>query len=274
MRRILLLSVLSVFSGLVAPAPLAAAPLVVRRLLKPGARTPPTSTTFSYFQPSQYQEVRSAATKLLDQYPPDRHVYVGVGRALSPVIALLQNLDHDIAFNFPASGINASTGYDPTPYKEEFFRHFEKLIPASVLKGNKDIVLIDRSVRNSGSSIYRVQQLLKEYLVRIGSNVKVLGAGFSEQQPGHSLGWVNTSSLPFMMQIHNARATHGNDGEFYENAFGEYPKHYIGRTHRLEQLVRKSSYDELKSFLRQHMEQDDQLDAYLHNSQHITRKDD
>jgi hypothetical protein len=243
--------------------------LVVRRLLQKD-RTPVITPAGHLFQPNHYVEVRTATKMLLDQYPPDRHVYVGIGRALSPVIAMLQNLDPNLAFNFPASGLSATSGYDPAPHKAEFFRHFAQLLPASVLNGNKDIVLIDRSVRTSGTTIARVRSLLQEYLRSIGSSVNVVGAGFSEQQPGHGLGWVNTGSLPFMRQINNAG---GGDGERYENAFGEYGKHYIGLRHRVEDLKRQPGFDNLKSLIHMHMANDEDLDAYLGQSQAIERHD-
>ena len=215
----------------------------VQQLQRTAHHVPAAVTPEAIITKPNYDQFRGAVVDLLRRFPPSQHVFVGVGRSPAPLMALMQNLDSKLAFNFPASGLRAQ---DPTRYFAAYAEHFAALLPAEVLRGNKSIVLVDRSVAGSGSSIAKLKGVLETYLHSIGSSVKVKGIGFSESAPAYGLEFLPTTSYPVLNNLNH---------DAWEGVYGEYPHHPIGLT-PLSTAVRRPEYDRVKALLKAHMDND------------------
>ena len=206
-----------------------------------------SGTRYDHVTKQQYIELRDASIALMKKYPPDKHVYIGLGRDPAPFIAFLQEIGAE-AHNFPASGQGhtASARLD---------RHFEKLIPASVRRGSKTILLIDQT--RSGKTHQSMMPLLKDYLKRSGSKVDVKGVAFNSggtvslSVPG--LRVIDTSPFPEVMQFFYAP---------YEGIVSPFERH-TPSTQNVSELQWRPQYDKYRNGLGQRIERDPELDRFL-----------
>ncbi len=230
--------------------------IVIPRFYKPSAKPPAGSRHYfdKLISEPNYREFRDATVELLGRYPPDRHYFIGVGRSPAPIIALLQNIDEGLARNFPASGLRIE---QPERLLREhavdYFHHFGELIPEHVLHGDRDIVLVDRSVPGSGQSVRVLGELLREYLRVRGSPVEVELVGFSERPLQEGVNWIDISG---------ADAMRGLNDEAWEDNLSEFGQHYIGRDN-LATLKARPQYGEMRRFMRERMRTDRMLDKML-----------
>src|SRR5262249_31672429 len=109
-----------------------------------------TAAGSQHLDDTHYTSIRDGALAMMQRYPPGQNWYLSLGRSAVSMFTFLKALDPNITATFPASdlrfGINANT-------EPEFFKHFEKYIPADVLKGERgSIVIFDRSHDRSGGS--------------------------------------------------------------------------------------------------------------------------
>ena len=106
---------------------------------------------------NSYEEIRLLAHRLVSEFPPPGHLYVGVGRSPTPLIAFLQAIDSEAAINFPLSDLKYYG--DPFDMDEASFKilhqHFENFF-GSYRKKGKAIVFIDYII--SGTTLFRLQQ--------------------------------------------------------------------------------------------------------------------
>src|SRR5688572_31364670 len=81
---------------------------VVNRRYQPGLPALPTTAIATiggkqHLSEVVYNHLKTASKKLLEKYPPDQHVYIGLGRDPAPFVAFLQAIGTE-AMSFPSSG--------------------------------------------------------------------------------------------------------------------------------------------------------------------------
>jgi hypothetical protein len=195
----------------------------------------------------QYKDLRNASIALMKKYPPDQHVYVGLGRDPAPFIAFLQEIGAE-AHNFPASG----QGHAASALLD---RHFQQLIPAHVRNGTKKIVLIDQT--RSGKTHQSMMPLLKDWLKRTGSSVQVTGVAFNQAAtvslnvPGLSV--IDTRPFPEVFKFFYAP---------YEGIVSPFERH-TPSTQQPSALKWRPQYDSYRKGLGQRIERDPELDKFL-----------
>ena len=162
-----------------------ARPGVLRRRYQSAAHLGPVSTW------PQYRAVRDAGLALLRKFPPTEHYIVGVGRSPTMVIGFLKALSLDgepdsfdvpaIATTIPASGLKREVA--PAAYAE-YYRHFERFLPADVRRGERTVVLVDSLY--TGSSVRRLATILEAYWRSRRVHGKVILSGFDvlAERPG------------------------------------------------------------------------------------------
>jgi hypothetical protein len=230
---------------------------VNRRYQPSAAPLPPTAivkinisgTNYDHLTQPMYTQLRSASMELLKRYPPDQHVYIGLGRDPAPFVAFLQEIGTE-ALNFPSSGRGHT-------HSAELDRHFAELIPAHIRNGQKTIVLIDQT--SSGKTHNTMMPLLRSYLQRTGSSVQVKGVAFYSSNavrlqgatPG--LETINTTAFPEVNKFM---------GGIYENIIAPYERHTPSNT-PLQSLKWRPQYDQFRQGLGQRIERDQELDTFL-----------
>ena len=123
---------------------------------------------------TNYGAMRDGALALLRQYDPRKHYFAGVGRSPSELVAFLKTMGENVACQIPASAMKSM----PSSSRDaEFYNHFDKLIPASVLKSGRTMVLVDLIC--SGASLGNTGAMLKKYLQHKGASNKVKCVGDS-----------------------------------------------------------------------------------------------
>jgi hypothetical protein len=208
-----------------------------------------SGASYPHMSKAAYTDLRNASMTMMQKYPPDQHVYIGLGRDPAPFIAFLQEIGAD-AMSFPASG--GSFAQSP-----ELDRHFEKLIPASVRNGQKTIVLIDQT--RSGKTHAQIMPLLKSYLARTGSSAQVVGVVYnsastvSRNNANLNLDVINTTPFPEVFKFFYSP---------YEGVVSPFERHVPG-TNTVEQLQWRPQYDQFRTAIGQRVETDPDLDQFL-----------
>ena len=232
-----------------------AAPISAGALLQGGG--------YGHVTQAQYDTLKYVTKEVMKKFPANTSYYFGLGRSPACIISMIQNLAADptkpekLAMNFPASGMHDGGAHDDASY----FRHFDALIPAEVIKGDKTIVLLDRSrpfsggAASGGESLYIFKQILQRYLVSKGSSVKVEAVGFSYGQLNPSYG---LHHIPFDLNTQGELETVSM--AHYE-AIAEYPHHRIAPS--LKPPGRRNEYVAYKKAMLERMRRDPELDAFL-----------
>ena len=130
-----------------------------------------------------------------------------------------------------------------------------KLIPPSVLAGEKRLVLLDQT--NSGAAyegtLAQITPVFKDYLKTIGSPAKVVPLAFSPSAQNRGTGHVSTANYPEV-------------GRFlkppYEHVTSEYDRHVLG-SNTLEELQPRPQYKRFKQAIYRRMQRDEKLDKFL-----------
>ncbi len=134
-----------------------------------------------YLIESSYTQIRSLTHSLVTEFPPSKHIYVGVGRSPTPLIAFLQSIDKKAAINLPLSNFRYG-GSDQIEMNREslelIHQHFEKVFSQYKGKG-KTIVFIDYI--ESGKTLFSVQKYYNQFKKNKRGMPKALSAGLSER---------------------------------------------------------------------------------------------
>jgi hypothetical protein len=120
---------------------------------------------------SSYPFLKNFSMTLLDRFPPDKWVYVGIGGSPAGVVAFLEEFGRIrdssiVAFNLPISGLSWKS---PSKAIEMFSgvaldRHFDTFIPREDKLGNRGIVVLDYP--DGGASIVNGSALISDYFER------------------------------------------------------------------------------------------------------------
>ena len=123
----------------------------------------------------RYASIKTMVKHLLTEYPPDHHYFVGVGRTPTAMVAFMENLSDDLATQVPASGLKRGISDDRL---QAYYDHFDRFIPASVLRGNRTIVFIDGSY--GGGSALTLRDAFDSYQAERGGTAESRAVVFNE----------------------------------------------------------------------------------------------
>ena len=139
----------------------------------------------------EYEQARDVVGLILKDYAPAGHFFIGVGRSPAIFVAILKNLDPDMAGSLPLSSFyhhpEGRESYREPLSKEvegRLFDHFERFIPEDVLSGERPLVLIDWV--KGGRSMVALDDYLKVFARERHPRLKwdFVGLGYDEPHPG------------------------------------------------------------------------------------------
>jgi hypothetical protein len=226
-------------------------PLAARALLT-GARTKRNGTTENrpYLSARDYADLRDGAIEVLERFPPDTHYYVGIGRSPTPVIALLQNLNSEIASTIPVSGLKVRNDEATTPppitLDAAWTQHLAHFLPDSRLaeleRSGRGIVVLDRAT--TGASVTLMANLIRRYVAQRGRSIRVDAVAFTRHPVSvHQIDLTDRGELRLMNK--------------YE-PWTEWPYYQVG-IDAPSGLVRRPEYDRFKQQLMERMKRDPAL---------------
>lgn len=124
---------------------------------------------------NDFKEIRSIAEKIIRDYPPQKFIYVGLGRSPIPVIAMLKALrGDDVAMNISMSNVGEMHKYTKIPggmpsyYRQSALlqHHIAVSLPSNVELNGRDLLIIDYASTGNGISEAKLQfeaALLRKY---------------------------------------------------------------------------------------------------------------
>jgi hypothetical protein len=113
-----------------------------------------------------YPALRREAQRLLLEFPPGQHYFIGVGRTPTPMIAFLRNLSPELATSVPASGLKRTR----PEHLAAYFDHFDHFVPPDVLRGDRTVVFLDGS--SNGGSAEVLETLFNRYQAARGARLE------------------------------------------------------------------------------------------------------
>jgi hypothetical protein len=258
----------------------------------PGKKHLMKTQSGTHLDPRQYGEIRDASFALMKQFPPDKYYYIGLGRSPASMIAFLQNLSTqkdptDVAMNFPASGVRWA---EPVSYQKNYYKYFDKLVPADVWTGKRKILLVDRvgvyggsrrgntpyysSGQAGGNSIVKMLKVFRAYIKDRGHKVKVEGVGYvphglSYKFP-NDLHHINTKDFPIVDAMGSSLHTRpgysqfGNEGQSFDE-IAEHPENHIHES-PLSRLRVREAYGKYQRRMFKRMVADKKVDSFLNKT--------
>jgi hypothetical protein len=202
---------------------------------------------------SQYADLRTGATQLLERFPPVDAAYVGVGRSSSAVHGFLEKLGTDSKY-LPADGLkkDLEEGTNLRELEQAFFTHFQLILPRAALQGKKRIVLHQRS--DTGATLPLVKQFLESYLRAQGSNAAVEAVAFSASAGRKAdVKVIDTRQLPGLDAL----------GDKLVKSYALHPFHRIGTDQDLQRVTPSAEFQSFSAHLGQFMGADAQLRAFV-----------
>jgi hypothetical protein len=204
-----------------------------------------------YLDGNHYKNVRDVGLALLQKYAPDKHYFIGVGRSPVALVTFLRELNDDMAMTFPASDMRLQI---QPAWRKDYFAHFAALIPESVLRGDRTIVLFDRT--REGKTLVRLRRTLQAYLRSIGSKTEVRVIGLSPHKPTVSVNWMDTSAYPHLFKYAQGQFDH-------DEAVAPFTgKHRIG-VNAVDDLRPNPNHQRFRNEMRARMAEDAALDGVL-----------
>jgi hypothetical protein len=277
-----------------APFPYLAVPLLLVSLVSAPAPALARSgdgqpLAHQLFTAQDYAQARELTKIILERYPPDEYVYVGMGRSPTPITAMLKTLfGDDAAINVPLS--NMAT-FSPNPKQKGVFmgddgelhsvgpptrtqervynlrHHLDQFIPPDEKLGGRKILLIDYA--NSGDSLVNGDREIREYLRERNPAhpTELKSFGFAESDGVRSIlkrksiaGYEPPTSLKHLFSVRAFAAT------------SEYPQLSIydpkmdAKTYKKPEVARKNGrtpFRDLMDLWRTRFENDTDFKAYV-----------
>lgn len=227
----------------------------LKRRYKPGQRAlqagPIVTIGYdSFASEAEYIDLRNSVMTMLGRYSPDENFFIGLGRDPTPIMAFLHNLGGDeMAMNFPASG--SGTWQSRGPSQSEVDVYFDKLLPESLIKGNRDIVLIDQT--EAGRTLRGFPPYIQAYLKKKGFKGQVKKVAFSSESQAAGIDVIDTNDSPIVSQFL---------WDPYEGVFSEYERHVIGEDD-IDGLRKQPEYRKYQKALERRMARDQTLERML-----------
>src|SRR5262249_35338984 len=126
-----------------------------------------------------YKGIRNANGEVLRRFSARKYTFVGLGRSLTYNIAFLQNLNPDIAFNLPLSGLRTAS---VEKLERVYFDHFRRVLPDQLFLSRKTILLMDGVLK--GNSLAKGAALLRKYIESRGFKTKLETLAFIDDSEG------------------------------------------------------------------------------------------
>jgi len=121
----------------------------------------PTRSGIEEYQHHETQ-VRDMAARILQEFPPDRYYYVGVGRSPTALIDFFRILDPGLACHLPASKAKWIRPEDVSgPAAEQVGSHLRRFLPDPEVLGDRKLLLIDHV--QSGLGLNHVRTLVQRF---------------------------------------------------------------------------------------------------------------
>lgn len=117
------------------------------------------------FETHEIYEIYRALTKM---YPPENHIYIGIGRSPTPVLALIEAIGQN-KVNVPLSRVTGD--YLSQKERLSLYRHFERFLPKPKEIENNSIILIDYTV--SGISLKSAHEYILDYYNSLGAHISI-----------------------------------------------------------------------------------------------------
>jgi hypothetical protein len=246
---------------------------VVKRVFDPaksGRRLPVhyTIANKQYLTDKEYRDLRDGCMALLKQYHPDKCFFVGMGRDPAPVIAFLQNLgEKDLAVNLPGT---SNIGWRNNVQPADIARHVEAAIPAKILDGSRQLVLVD--VTSSGKTPAHFCPHMERYLHDRGNPVPVIPLGMWHQDlrlsnryvQGKRVEWFNVTQWTDFQNYNGCRGKYEGTWNPTSGGHGiaEHQHHKMGPNVQPPTQT-NPNYKAFRKALLERMEQDPKLDAFV-----------
>ena len=160
------------------------------------------SLSFSETGKTEFDSIQKVAQYILNNYPKNKTVYIGVGRSPVPVIAYLQTEEGTLTQNLPLSNFRYNLSKYPKLDSEESLRlysHFNNYFPSEYkLLGRNEILLIDYSV--TGKTLNSTQEHLDQYFKVYQKKIsKIHALGIASQQNENKLKSLSPSLDVFIL---------------------------------------------------------------------------
>jgi len=158
-----------------------------------GSQASVTEEDFEWITPPEFAEMQRVTDALLTRFPPDTHIYVGLGRSPAPIMAMLEAKGIRGTHSLPLSSFRSHPesrnwwGYTWTyagyagrlrdSLVDKLFRHFAHFLPNIAQLGQKNLVIMDYS--ESGLSLASAHSYLREYYKAQGYDGNILQVAFN-----------------------------------------------------------------------------------------------
>ncbi len=94
----------------------------------------------------QYDSTKKAAIDLMERFPPDQHVYVGIGKSPTPIIAFMKAIGGaGAAQSLPLTGLGANGFFEKNDPQsiEKIHQHLAEFLPNIEKLGGKKLLILD-----------------------------------------------------------------------------------------------------------------------------------
>jgi hypothetical protein len=211
----------------------------------------PLMTSPALLDRGNYESLREYGKAIMTQFPPDKFYYVGVGRTAGPVIAFLKNVSPDIATNFPSSDMGRAPSMLPR-FRDNYRAHIEALLPESVRRGDRKLLLIDHS---SGPSLRGLEAVFNDYRIAGGALPPTELVSVGTRASGIPSITIDQGFWKDREAVAEFIGETGDKGHIMHSAGGS-----------LSSLSRNPKYAEHRRALLHRMRRDADLDAFLRTS--------
>ncbi len=113
--------------------------------------------------------IKKACSDITKMYPPENHIYVGIGRSPSPFMAFFRASGYQNLFNLPLSLVLRQT-LKPK-IKFNLYKHFDQFLPTPSEIGSRSLLLLDYVV--TGDSLLAAREYIVDYYRDQGVNISI-----------------------------------------------------------------------------------------------------
>jgi hypothetical protein len=126
----------------------------------------------------EYENARDIAFRVLHLYPKEKYTYVGIGRSMTPLVAILKEINPDNISVLPLSNMYHRPGkhedYDSplsTEVEKRLFEHFERFLPSPTKTQGKEVLFLDFVI--GGGSAVATEEYLTKFAKEKRPDIKV-----------------------------------------------------------------------------------------------------
>lgn len=126
----------------------------------------------------EYENARDIAFRVLHLYPKEKYTYVGIGRSMTPLVAILKEINPDNISVLPLSNMYHRPGkhedYDiplSPEIEKRLFEHFERFLPSPTKTQGKEVLFLDFVI--GGGSAVATEEYLTKFAKEKRPDIKV-----------------------------------------------------------------------------------------------------